>query len=372
MIGISFVMWGLGGAGGELLIYRIADQLAKEGHTVNLIALVGWNYTGYNPTKHANVITQPRFLRPLFSIEWLLEFNRKFKKFSWSTSLIYEINKTILRDLIKKVKSDVIIATSWYTFIPAALAGARYAFVQDVVEAYYANDQWAGVRKYIQKAFLSDFNFLSISSYTDNLIRSFNDKAKIYHVGYFIADEFFNVKYVKPSERKRRILAIARPANAYHKGLDILVRAMRELHARRRDFEVHIVNVDGVALGNLGFEYVEHPRLPWKELADLYATSYVFVYTSRHESFGLPPVEAMATGTPVVMTRTEGSRDYGMHNYNSLITDVGDYKKIADYIEYLLDNPTEADRLSAGALETAKKFRFDSFMKRFKNAIGIE
>ena len=80
----------------------------------------------------------------------------------------------------------------------------------------------------------------------------------------------------------------------------------------------------------------------------------------------------MATGTPVVMSMTEGSRDYGMHNSNSLITEVGDYKKIADYVEYLLDNPSEADRLSAGALETAKTFRFDSFMKRFKNAIGIE
>jgi hypothetical protein len=39
---ITFVMWGLGGTGFELVIYRIADQLAKEGHTVNLASLVGW------------------------------------------------------------------------------------------------------------------------------------------------------------------------------------------------------------------------------------------------------------------------------------------------------------------------------------------
>jgi hypothetical protein len=47
---ITFVMWGLGGAGGELVIYKIADQLAMEGHTVNLVSTVGWNYSGYNPT----------------------------------------------------------------------------------------------------------------------------------------------------------------------------------------------------------------------------------------------------------------------------------------------------------------------------------
>jgi hypothetical protein len=38
---ITFVMWGLGGSGAELVIYRIADQLAKEGHTVNLVSSVG-------------------------------------------------------------------------------------------------------------------------------------------------------------------------------------------------------------------------------------------------------------------------------------------------------------------------------------------
>jgi glycosyltransferase involved in cell wall biosynthesis len=80
----------------------------------------------------------------------------------------------------------------------------------------------------------------------------------------------------------------------------------------------------------------------------------------------------MASGTPVVMTRTEGSKDYGIHNYNSLIAEVDDYKKIAEYVEYLLDNPSEADRLSLGAIETAKKFTFEEFMKRFKEAIGLQ
>jgi len=40
-------------------------------------------------------------------------------------------------------------------------------------------------------------------------------------------------------------------------------------------------------------------------------------------------------------------------------------------VEYLLDNPSEADRLSLGAIETAKKFMFEEFMKRFKKAIGL-
>ena len=369
MINITFAMWGLGGSGGELVIYRIADQLAKEGHTVNLVSVVGWNYPGYNPTKYANVIVQRKLFRPLFSIQFLLEFNKKYKKLSWSTSLFYKINMRTLQSLIKKIKSDIIIATSWYTILPTIRAGGKYVFMQDLIEAYYAYDNWRGVKNYAQKAFSSDINFLSISKYTDNLIRKFNKSSKIYHIGLYVADEFFSTRYVKPSERKRIVLTIARQQHL--KGFDTFVKAMNEIYKKRKDFEIHIVNTDYIKLSDLSFKYIEHPRASWSELANLYASSYVFVYTSRLESFGLPPVEAMASGTPVVMTKTEGSKEYGIHNYNSLIADVDDHKKIAEYVEYLLDNPSEADRLSLGAIETAKKFKFDEFMKRFKKAIDL-
>jgi glycosyltransferase involved in cell wall biosynthesis len=362
-------MWGLGGSGAELVIYRIADQLAKEGHTVNLVSSVGWNYPGYNPTRYANVFTQKKFLRPLFSIQYLLEFNRRFKRFSWATTLFYETNMRILAKLVKKVKSDIIVATSWYTIIPTIMAGGKYIFFQDTIDSYLIYDQWKGVKKYISKALSSDLTFLSISNYTDNTIKQFNSKGKILRVGMFIRDEFFRTKLVKPSQREKIVMAIAR-TNPW-KGFDTFVKAMNEIYKKRKDFEIHIVNSDNVSLGDLGFKYIEHPRLSWEELVNLYASSYVFVYTSRLESFGLPPVEAMASGTPVVMTRTEGSKDYGIHNYNSLIAEVDDYKKIAEYVEYLLDNPSEADRLSSGAIETAKKFTFEEFMKRFKKAIGL-
>jgi hypothetical protein len=138
---ITFVMWGLGGTGFELVIYRIADQLAKEGHTVNLVSLVGWNYSGYNPTKYANVLTQRKFLRPLFSIQFLLEFNRRFKRFSWAAPLFYETNIRILANLVKKVKSDTVIATSWYTIIPTIIAGGKYVFFQDTIDGYFIYDQ---------------------------------------------------------------------------------------------------------------------------------------------------------------------------------------------------------------------------------------
>jgi len=39
------------------------------------------------------------------------------------------------------------------------------------------------------------------------------------------------------------------------------------------------------------------------EICDLYTLSDVFISTSTYEGFGLPPLEAMSCGTPVVATQ---------------------------------------------------------------------
>ncbi|HUR80090.1 MAG TPA: glycosyltransferase family 1 protein [Thermoanaerobaculia bacterium] len=46
------------------------------------------------------------------------------------------------------------------------------------------------------------------------------------------------------------------------------------------------------------------------ELRDLYRRAMVFVYPSRHEGFGIPPLEAMACGAPVIATRTGAIPEY--------------------------------------------------------------
>jgi Glycosyltransferase len=51
------------------------------------------------------------------------------------------------------------------------------------------------------------------------------------------------------------------------------------------------------------FPYVYYRKgLTDEELARIYSGSDVFLFTSRAESFGLPPLEAMACGAAVVST----------------------------------------------------------------------
>ena len=45
-------------------------------------------------------------------------------------------------------------------------------------------------------------------------------------------------------------------------------------------------------------------RIPAEMLPALYSGARVFVYPSLYEGFGLPPLEAMACGTPVITSNT--------------------------------------------------------------------
>ena len=87
-----------------------------------------------------------------------------------------------------------------------------------------------------------------------------------------------------------------------------LVRAVGRLRKEMPDLAVHLV---GENLGGLnGSERDELLALPWvrwdaslreEDLALFYSSLDIFAYLSEYEGFGLPPLEALACGTPAVV-----------------------------------------------------------------------
>lgn len=94
------------------------------------------------------------------------------------------------------------------------------------------------------------------------------------------------------------------------------------------------------------------------ELARLLSALDVFVSASRSEAFGLALVEAMACGTPVVATTTEGAREIIEDGATGMLVNVGDAAAMAAAIETLLDDARRRVALSTAASATART-RFD-------------
>ena len=98
--------------------------------------------------------------------------------------------------------------------------------------------------------------------------------------------------------------------------------------------------------------------LGWLDEADkLLCAMDVFVSASETESFGLAIVEAMAAGTAVVATATEGAQEVIEDQKTGLLVPIGDVERIARSVVNLLSDPEKRERLTTESVKSvAKKF----------------
>lgn len=95
--------------------------------------------------------------------------------------------------------------------------------------------------------------------------------------------------------------------------------------------------------------YVDDKDLPY-----LYSNSYWFVYTSQYEGFGLPPLEAMACGCPVI-TSNNSSLPEVVGDAGIMIDWDSDKQHIEAYEKYYFDKKYREEMAKKG-LERSKLF----------------
>jgi glycosyltransferase involved in cell wall biosynthesis len=94
--------------------------------------------------------------------------------------------------------------------------------------------------------------------------------------------------------------------------------------------------------------------LPAAELPDWYRSALGFVYPSRLEGFGLPVLEAMASGTPVITSSTPALLEVGGDAV--LAAPADDIDALADAIRLLMGQPALRAELSARGLRRAEGY----------------
>ncbi len=98
-----------------------------------------------------------------------------------------------------------------------------------------------------------------------------------------------------------------------------------------------------------------------QDMRGYYERADVTLFTSmiEHEAFGLVPLEAMASGCPVVATCTGGSGEYCLDEVNCLRCAAGDAESLALAIQRLATHPALRRRLIEGGLSTARELTLD-------------
>lgn len=95
-----------------------------------------------------------------------------------------------------------------------------------------------------------------------------------------------------------------------------------------------------------------------------YQSLDAFVFCSMSEGFGLPPLEAMACGVPVVSTDCGGVREF-MDGQNGVLVPVGQPALLAEALHEMWRQPAGRLRMRDLGLMTAARFSIDVQMQRY-------
>ena len=155
------------------------------------------------------------------------------------------------------------------------------------------------------------------------------------------------------------MIAVA-SADSPVKGIPTLLRAFAKL-ATERDVSLTVIGkpAPGGPTEKLIGELSLGERVRFvtgisdNDLAELMASTEIAVVPSLYEGFSLPAVEHMASGTPLVASRT-GALPEVTGDAAVLVTP-GDPEELAGALRRLQDSPAERERLSAAALERVQQ-----------------
>lgn len=148
------------------------------------------------------------------------------------------------------------------------------------------------------------------------------------------------------------------------KNLTRLVKAYEILSRRKEDCPLLVLAggkgwlydeiFEEVNKSGLGDKVIFTQYIPGEEICPLMNGAEAFVFPSLYEGFGMPPLEAMACGTPVIVSGSaslpEVVGDCG------LIVDAYSEESIADAMEKIADNEELRKQLSEKGISRAREF----------------
>ncbi|MFZ2188141.1 MAG: glycosyltransferase family 1 protein [Candidatus Moraniibacteriota bacterium] len=109
--------------------------------------------------------------------------------------------------------------------------------------------------------------------------------------------------------------------------------------------------------------------VPQEYLPALFRSALFFIYPSYYEGFGMPVLEAMSQGTPVITAKNSSLPEVGLDG--TLYCHADDTREISAVMKKVLTDGQLQCTLSRRGKERARYFSWDKFVKKFYGVIDF-
>jgi len=343
--------------------YELTHALARKGVEVDF----------YMPRTDSNVVPQTDGVKiiPVGYARYGAYVTKNAYGLDFFAS-VHAFNNACAEELAKRGRGNdycVVHHHDWMTAF-AAMKG-KYSLGLPMVSTFHSTEYDrsgmfpnAYIRDIEQKAMVNADRVITVSNYMKGQLKEkFGvDEGKIRVVYNAVRiDEFkqsWNVKHGK----ERIVLFLGRlaeqkaPAQFLYAAKRVLEkeRHVRFVVAGTGDMMGYLINLS-VSLG-ISPHVTFIGYLPDEQKESVYAKSDVYVMGSVSEPFGITALEAMASGTPVIVSKTSGASEVSPHR---LVVDFWDVNGLAERIVALLRYRVLRDTLAHNEFEDAKGMTWD-------------
>jgi glycosyltransferase involved in cell wall biosynthesis len=159
----------------------------------------------------------------------------------------------------------------------------------------------------------------------------------------------------------------------YRKGGDLLLEWAKQ--TPKREWQLHLVTRDTVQTDDPRIHVYNGLSPNDPELQRLYAQAHIFALPTRGDCYSLAGIEAMATGLPVILSKTGGTGDIIRDGETGYLIGAGAGDALAERLDYLLENPTAQIEMGQAARQDAE-LRYDACknivqtVQKIRDALG--
>jgi len=344
---ITWLIPTTGLTGGVKVIFEQANRLQQRGHQVTLV---------YPFILHLDAGSKEMIFGYLKMIRRFFISLLKGSSVSW-----FNLEKGIVlkrvRDLANKriPAGDVIIATAnetadWLNLCDTS-KGKKFYFIQDY-------EVWTRDEAKVDATWKMPFKKIVISSWLKDLaVNKFQEEiAGLVFDGVDLETFTPKTKELKSEDKKIKVLML------YHifpkKGFKDGLAAFNKAKEKYPNLELTLFGAYHPGQ-DVPVDAKFYYRPSREQLKNLYQEADIFLWPSRVEGFGLPPLEAMACGTALITTATGAAFDYAKNNENAVVVPPNDIEALTRALIDLIEQPEERIALGRKAAITARDFSWE-------------